>query len=149
MFPQGSEHLKQPVHLIVSRASPSAIAAIEAQGGSLTTRFYSKFAIRNILRGKIHPIHSRLFRPTPITQLAVDKGTQFTYDLPDPVKRKDLEYYRDIRHRGYLSYQVPPGHTPSLYFRTPGTGIMKSTDSAYPSDAGKRTQISEKDNVLW
>ena len=71
------------------------------------------------------------------------------YDLPDPARRKDLEYYRDIRHRGYLSYQVPPGHTPSLYFKTPGTGIMKSKKSDVDSDSSLRTRISEQENTLW
>jgi large subunit ribosomal protein L15 len=71
------------------------------------------------------------------------------YDLPDPVNRKDLQYYRDIRHRGYLSYQVPPGHTPSLYFKTPGTGVMKSEESTTVLDEGGKTRLSDQDNKLW
>jgi large subunit ribosomal protein L15 len=143
-FLQGSEVMKTPVHLYVSRASPSAIAAIEAVGGSVTTRYYSKFAIRHILQGKIHPIHSRRFIPTLITHLYAEKGKEWQYDLPDPIARKDLEYYRDIRHRGYLSYEVPLGHTPSLYFRTPGTGILKKTIEKTPA-----AKSDKGDNRLW
>jgi len=49
----------------------------------------------------------------------------FKYRLPDPASRKDIEYYRDPAHRGYLSYQVAAGHGPSLFFKTPGTGTVK------------------------
>ena len=42
------------------------------------------------------------------------------YRLPDPTSRKDLEYYRDPAHRGYLSHLVPEGEGPSLFYKTPG-----------------------------
>jgi len=124
---RGKEHLKTPLHLIVSRASSSAISAIEKAGGTITTRYYTKFAIKNILAEKTHPVHSRLFKPTPISELATDPQKQFQYDLPDPVQRKALEYYRDIANRGYLSYQVPRGQSPSLYFKTPGIGVSRKS----------------------
>jgi large subunit ribosomal protein L15 len=118
--------LRTPVHIIVSQASREAIAAVEAAGGTITTRYYTKPAIDNVLAGRSHPIHSRLFRPTPITELASSPHAEYQYELPDPAKRKVLEYYRDAAHRGYLSYQVPLGHSPSLYFKTPGTVLRSS-----------------------
>ena len=50
------------------------------------------------------------------------RGRRYLYRLPDPTSRKDIEYYRDPAHRGYLSHLVPEGQGPSLFFRTPGTG---------------------------
>jgi large subunit ribosomal protein L15 len=86
-------------------------------------------------------VHSRLFQPTPVTDLAAERGAaEFEYELPDPAKRKVLEYYRDVAHRGYLSYQVPLGHSPSLYFKTPGT-VMRS------SKREKEEKLVE--NRLW
>jgi large subunit ribosomal protein L15 len=61
----------------------------------------------------------------------------FAFDLPDPTRRKALEYYRDRAKRGYLSYQVKEGHTPSLYFRTPGTGVMRTRADGQAAAKGK------------
>jgi large subunit ribosomal protein L15 len=91
----------------------------------------------------MHPIHSRLFKPTPITQLATQPDAVYQYDLPDPTRRKFLESYRDRAKRGYLSYQVNEGHTPSLYFRTPGTGVTKAPKSV------EKQQVSAAVNKMW
>ncbi|KAF2670661.1 ribosomal protein L15 [Microthyrium microscopicum] len=135
---RGREVLKTPVHLIVSRASTQAIEAIEAVGGTITTRFYTIPAMKNILQGLTHPVHSRLFRPTPISNL-VSAPKESQYALPDPTGRKDLEYYRNAAHRGYLSYMVPPGETPSLFFKTPGLHGVKS----------RKDKASTEDNRIW
>lgn len=108
-------------------------------GGTITTRFYTPFAIAKILRGEIDPIHSRMFQATPITRIAVPEGKKFAFTLPDPIKRKDLEYYRDVSKRGYLSYMVPAGHTPSLFFKTPGSGPIREA----------KVEGVGKENRLW
>lgn len=54
----GADSLRQPVNIIVSRASASAIAAVEKAGGSVLTRFYTPFAIQRILRGRTDPVNS-------------------------------------------------------------------------------------------
>lgn len=54
----GAESLRQPINIIVSRASASAIAAVEKAGGSVLTRFYTPFAIQRILRGQTDPVNS-------------------------------------------------------------------------------------------
>ncbi|PVH95504.1 ribosomal protein L15 [Periconia macrospinosa] len=46
-------------------------------------------------------------------------ATQYKYRLPDATSRKDIEYYRDPAHRGYLSYKLKSGESPSLYFKLP------------------------------
>jgi large subunit ribosomal protein L15 len=80
-----------------------------------------------------------MFQATPVTRLAVPEGKKFPYALPDPIKRKDLEYYRDVSKRGYLSYMVPAGQTPSLFFKTPGVGAARKD----------KVEVAGKENRLW
>ena len=139
LLAKGSEELKAPLNVIISRASAKAIAAVEAAGGSVTTRYYTAFAIRRISQGKMDPIHSLQSR-IEVGEEAPRKS--FYNRLPDPTSRKDIEYYRDPAHRGYLSYLVPKGHGPSLYFKTPGTS----------NSAAKKKSISgatAADNTMW
>lgn len=46
-------------------------------------------------------------------------GTKYKYRLPDATGRKDIEYYRDPAHRGYLAYTLKEGESPSLFFKPP------------------------------
>jgi large subunit ribosomal protein L15 len=47
-------------------------------------------------------------------------GEKYKYRLPDATARKDIEYYRDPAHRGYLSWTVKDGESASLFFKPPG-----------------------------
>lgn len=140
---QAAKLLKQPIHLVVSRASASAIAAVEAAGGSVTTRFYTKASIRRIMKRETHPFASASWaaesgnkalhaaaglEPPSSAATSINSVTQeakmmaangFKYRLPDPTKRRDIEYYRDPAHRGYLSHLLQPLEGPSLFFRSP------------------------------
>ncbi|PLB43688.1 50S ribosomal subunit protein L15 [Aspergillus steynii IBT 23096] len=127
--------LKQPIHLVVSRASASAISAVEAAGGSVTSRFYTRTAIARIMRREMHPFVSMawtaesgteglnqaegLAAEDKLTESKIMKEMGFRYRLPDPTKRRDIEYYRDPAHRGYLSHLLKPMEGPSLFFRSP------------------------------
>ena len=119
LLANGSEHLRTPLNVVVSRASAAAISAIEAAGGSVTTRYYTPFSLQGILRGKTDPINSLGSQASDADSII--KGG-FQHRLPDPTSRKDIEYYRDPAHRGYLSHLVPEGQSPSLFFKTPTTG---------------------------
>ncbi|KAL8832766.1 MAG: hypothetical protein Q9170_004764 [Blastenia crenularia] len=139
LLAKGSEKITSPLNIIVSRASASAIAAIEAAGGSVTTRYYTPFAIKRITHGETDPIHS--------LQSRIDVGGQsetsaYPKRLPDPTGRKDIEYYRDPAHRGYLSYQLDEGQGPSLFFKTPGTGNLVAKRV-------KKKAASGAENRLW
>lgn len=139
LLAKGSEELKAPLHVVISRASAKAIATIEAAGGSVTTRYYTPFAIRRIMQGKMDPINS--------LQSRIKLGEEiprksFHNRLPDPTSRKDIEYYRDPAHRGYLSHLVPEGHGPSLFFKTPGTGRMAVRKTS-------RSRVVAGDNRIW
>jgi large subunit ribosomal protein L15 len=126
--------LTTPINIIVSRASAAAIEAVEAAGGTVTTRYYTKPSITRIMNGLTHPYTSLLSQSTD------DTHKFFRYRLPDPASRKDIEYYRDPAHRGYLSYQVAEGHGPSLFFKTPGatTGPVK-----------KKARKAVGENKVW
>ncbi|KAL8730370.1 MAG: hypothetical protein Q9166_004135 [cf. Caloplaca sp. 2 TL-2023] len=139
LLAKGSEKLTSPLHIIASRASASAIAAVEAAGGSVTTRYYTPFSIGRVIKGKTDPIHSL---QSQITLPVEEQGEKVEYPirLPDPTSRKDIEYYRDPAHRGYLSHQLEEGQGPSLFFKTPGVGklVAKKTRSKASSAAENR-----------
>ena len=133
LLARGKGELKTPINILVSRASTEAINAIEAVGGKVTTRFYTKTSIKRVLKGE----SISTFTPLPYTpgiegQSSVlaalsSSARPFTYRLPDPTSRKDIEYYRDSAHRGYLSHLVEEGHGPSLFYKTPGTITRRKT----------------------
>ena len=150
---RGKEDLRWPLNVVVNRASKEAIAAIEAKGGSVMTRYYTEHSIRRILRGETDPIVSLQMQRVGMAaserqQLSIKKEAgeeegeggalldasevRFAKRLPDPANRKDIEYYRDPAHRGYLSYQVEQGQGPSLFFKAPveGEELRKKTSKA-------------------
>ena len=150
-----------PLNITVSRASAAAIAAVEAAGGRVTTRYYTNFAIRQICKGKMHPVESLQSARSSVAGNAVTTGAEdgeagqtaaqqqvgrkkkFLYRLPDPTRRKDIEYYRDPAHRGYLSHTLTEGHGPSLFFTTPGTNQR----SEKPASAKSGEKAAE--NRIW
>jgi large subunit ribosomal protein L15 len=133
LLARGKEQLKTPINILVSRASVEAINAIESVGGQVTTRFYTKPSIKRILKGESESgftplaMSPTMERASPILAVVAPSASPFSYRLPDPTSRKDIEYYRDPAHRGYLSHLVEEGHGPSLFFKTPGTGIRRRT----------------------
>ncbi|KAL8690103.1 MAG: hypothetical protein Q9218_004371, partial [Villophora microphyllina] len=140
LLAKGSETLTSPLHIIASRASASAIAAVEAAGGSVTTRYYTLQSIQRVIKGKIDPIHSLQSQISITGQEGARK--EYPYRLPDPTSRKDIEYYRDPAHRGYLNHQLEEGHGPSLFFKTPGTG-------KFVAKAVKKKAANALENRIW
>lgn len=132
LLARGKEALKTPVHIVVSRASAAAIEAIEAAGGRVVTRFYTKASIKRLVHGT--SVHSE--EPLPVGAAHVDavlerhrRASGHVYRLPDPTSRWDMEYYRDPAHRGYLSGQLKVGESPSLYFKVPAPKKVVYTSS--------------------
>ncbi|EKG20681.1 Ribosomal protein L15 bacterial-type [Macrophomina phaseolina MS6] len=138
LLARGSEQLRTPVNLVVSRASSAAIAAVEAAGGSVITRYYSPNAIKHVLRGLSDPVAS-VQMPLELSSAS----RTFKYRLPDATSRKDIEYYRDPSHRGYLSHLVADGEGPSLFFKTPGSSKVFKKGSA------KSKGTSKAENRIW
>ncbi|CAK7205344.1 YmL10 [Sporothrix eucalyptigena] len=122
---RGKEDLRTPVQLLVSRASAGAIDAVEAAGGSVVTRYFTKQSIQWLLDGKSQ-LTEDSWKPLAIGPEHVDaavaklRAAPHLRRLPDPTSRWDIEYYRDPAHRGYMSHQLAPGESPSLYFKVPG-----------------------------
>ncbi|EAW22670.1 mitochondrial 54S ribosomal protein uL15m [Aspergillus fischeri NRRL 181] len=152
---EGGNVLKQPIHIVVSRASASAIAAVEAAGGSVTTRFYTRSAIARIMNRETHPFISTAWSPESasdallkaagleaqdLAESNIMREMGYKYRLPDPTKRRDIEYYRDPAHRGYLSHLLKPSEGPSLFFRSP---------AERKSSAGVKKEKVLPENRLW
>ncbi|KAI1803169.1 ribosomal protein L15 [Daldinia bambusicola] len=127
LLARGADTLRQPIDIVVSRASAAAIEAVEKAGGKIMTRYYTKQALKRLVEGK--SFHTTQPLPTgpehvqPVLEDFRQKG--FPYRLPDPTGRWDIEYYRDPAHRGYLSHTLKPGESPSLYFKVPPSKILK------------------------
>lgn len=155
LLARGKNELTTPINIIVSRASAEAIEAVEKLGGTVTTRFYSPFAIRKILAGDMDPIHSLQSRiqmapaesegAEAAAEAMLVERSKYPFRLPDPTSRKDLEYYRDAAHRGYLSHMVEEGHGPSLFFKTPGVGRV---DKRKVTSKGGKT-VAKAENRVW
>ncbi|KAL2021765.1 hypothetical protein VTK56DRAFT_6708 [Thermocarpiscus australiensis] len=123
LLARGADSFKTPIEIIVSRASAAAIKAVEAAGGKITTRYFTKESIKRLVSGESIITD----KPLPVGPEHVDSvleqaraAGKHYYRLPDPTSRWDIEYYRDPAHRGYLSHTLKPGESPSLYFKVPG-----------------------------
>jgi len=75
----GHELLKVPIHITPSRASKSAIAAVERKGGSVFCKYYNALALRDCVNGRTDRLSAA------------------------PTRRTDIEWYTEWKHRGYLA----------------------------------------------
>ena len=63
--------------------------------------------------------------------------------LAGATSRKDLEYYRDPAHRGYLAHTVKEGESPSLFFRLP-TLVTAGKKKNPQTQAQKKAEAENK-----
>ncbi|GAA5858472.1 hypothetical protein JCM8547_007322 [Rhodosporidiobolus lusitaniae] len=86
----GADNLTTPnLHITVSKASKSAIEAVERLGGTLIARYENRLTLRALVRPESFYLKGRA--------------------LPgkaDPVSRRDLLYYSDMKNRGYLAIEA-------------------------------------------
>ncbi|THH10001.1 hypothetical protein EW145_g1620 [Phellinidium pouzarii] len=75
----GSEHLKSPIYIEPSRASQSAIKAIEKRGGTVICKYYNALSLRDCVKGQTDRLDAA------------------------PSRRQDIHWYMNWRNRGYLS----------------------------------------------
>lgn len=138
LLARGSTELRSPLEIVVSRASASAIEAVERAGGRIVTRYYTKDSIKRLLKGQ----SVNTAEPLPVGKQHVQEVLEsaragpFRYRLPDPTSRGDIEYYRDPAHRGYLSHRLQPGESPSLFFKVPGEQVSKKAVKAKKAEDG-------------
>ncbi|KUI64788.1 50S ribosomal protein L15 [Cytospora mali] len=143
LLARGSCNLYTPINIMVSRASASAITAVERAGGKVTTRYYTKDSIKRLLKGESVSSSEPLPSGPQHVKAVLEKAREgpHKYRLPDPTSRWDIEYYRDPAHRGYLSHQLKDGESPSLYFKVPGEQVRKK--------AAKSKKEEESDPKLF
>ncbi|KAI0265277.1 ribosomal protein L15 [Gloeopeniophorella convolvens] len=75
----GAEHLKVPIHIVPSRASKSAIEAVEKLGGSVFCRYYNRLALYDCVKGRADHVDAA------------------------PTRRQDIQWYTEWKNRGYLA----------------------------------------------
>jgi large subunit ribosomal protein L15 len=81
---QGAQHLTAPLEIEVSQASESAIKAVEAAGGSITSVYHNRLALRALLKPHKFETIPQFARPNP----------------------KKMDYYTNFEKRGYLSPEI-------------------------------------------
>ncbi len=81
---QGKNNMRTPIHLEVCKASESAIAAVEAAGGTVTTVHFNRLALRALTKPLKFELFPRRARPQPTA----------------------MPYYLDKNKAGYLSPEV-------------------------------------------
>ncbi|KAI8354335.1 ribosomal protein L18e/L15P [Mortierella sp. GBAus27b] len=77
----GKAEFKTPITIEVSRASKSAIKAIEANGGKITSVYYNELGLRALTKPEKFEVLPRFARP---------------------MTKKDIAFYSDEANRGYL-----------------------------------------------
>ncbi|KAI0075477.1 ribosomal protein L15 [Panus rudis PR-1116 ss-1] len=75
----GADQLKTPIHITPSRASKSAIKAVEKLGGTVFCKYYNPLALRDCVKGNTEHIQAA------------------------PTRRTDILWYTEWKNRGYLS----------------------------------------------
>ncbi len=83
LLARGANALTTRINIVVSRASAGAIAAVEALGGTVTTRYYTKYAIHRIRQGKTAPFVSLKWDPEALANPALNRIGMGS----DPVQR--------------------------------------------------------------
>ncbi|EEB08313.1 ribosomal protein subunit L15 [Schizosaccharomyces japonicus yFS275] len=82
LLARNSKSLHTPIHIEVTKASASAIEAVESSGGTIQTVYHSRLGLRSLL-------YPEKFRLLPRQAL--------------PISQKNISYYTDPARRGYLS----------------------------------------------
>lgn len=100
LLADGKEQVKQPLDLLVSRASESAIEAIEKAGGKVTTVHYNRLALRVLLRPHRYEEKSiRQARPPPKWQPYYTNWNKRGYLHPAMQLRDFLEGKPELERR--------------------------------------------------
>ena len=140
-----------PLNIVVSRASASAIHAVEKAGGQVMTRYYTKWAMYQIVKGKMDPIRSMRSEAEGEEEVLEDR--RYQYRLPDATSRKAIEYYRDSNHRGYLAYTVGALEGPSLFHKPPRRTTREEIDERkrLQGKGGelKQDTLNVEENRMW
>ncbi|RXW24134.1 hypothetical protein EST38_g1697 [Candolleomyces aberdarensis] len=75
----GASEFKTPIYVVASRASKSAISAIEGAGGKVVCKYYNDLALRDCVKGRTDRVSAA------------------------PTRREDIVWYGLDRNRGFMS----------------------------------------------
>lgn len=64
----GAEELRTPINIIVSRASYSAIEAVERVGGAIETRYYTATTLRALIKPHLYANRVLPRQPDPVSK---------------------------------------------------------------------------------
>ena len=92
---QGALELKTPVHLVVSKASKSAVKAVEKLGGTVFCKYYNDLALRDCVKGRTDRMEAAPTRRNDIGK----PREQFVRRCTNSA----IVWYTEWRNRGYLS----------------------------------------------
>lgn len=95
LLARNSAVLQSPIHIIVSKASQTAIEQIERKGGSILCKYYTP----NTLRALVKP-HKY-------------EGKVLPRDA-NPISKKELIWYSNVANRGYLANLTPEKRSPKV-----------------------------------
>ncbi|KIP03905.1 hypothetical protein PHLGIDRAFT_76858 [Phlebiopsis gigantea 11061_1 CR5-6] len=79
LLASGSEHLKTPIYITPSKASKTAVRAVEKLGGTVFCKYYNPLALRDCVKGRTDRVQAA------------------------PVRQNDIVWYTQWKNRGYLS----------------------------------------------
>lgn len=95
---QGAEHLKVPIHITPSRASKSAIRAVEKQGGTVMCRYYNRLSLYDCVKGRADRIDAAPTRRQDIRMYIL-----FRTSIGCTEMIFSKEWYTNWKNRGYLA----------------------------------------------
>ena len=95
---QGSEYLKTPIHITPSRASKSAIRAVEKAGGTVFCKHYNALALRDCVAGRTDRLQA-----APTLRRDIRMFSVYELISTDAIC---AVWYTSWNNRGYLSPQA-------------------------------------------
>ncbi|KAF8682481.1 Protein tyrosine kinase [Rhizoctonia solani] len=124
----GAEFLKTAIHIEPSRASQSAIKAVEALGGSVKCIYYNPLALRDLVKGR-----------TDRKRAA-------------PTRKSDIEWYSSWKNRGYMATPQTAEEVKvakKAIFAGPGPRVrLKMSRSSPPPTSLRRPSGTFRTSVL-
>lgn len=97
-FLQGSLHFTKPIYVIASRASKSAIKAIELSGGKVVCKFYNTLALLDCVEGRIDRLAA-----APTRREDISTQIHYVSFVLRPDRRLSLVWYGKHQNRGFIS----------------------------------------------
>jgi len=103
--------LRGDSHPVISLEAPAELVGLAAQ----KTGLVSSAVLSSLQRAT-----TEADKKAAVAAAVSEVGQRYKYRLPDATGRKDMEYYRDASHRGYLAHRVKEGESASLFFKPAG-----------------------------